>query len=66
MASLQTNSPADADKGSERAKKHYSKPTLSPLGSVSSLTLGHGGSTIDGNHTYSQRGRGNDEMPNPH
>lgn len=51
----------DIKKDSETKKKtKYSKPRLSPLGSISTLTLGHGGSSMDGTGTHTQRGGGND------
>lgn len=44
----------------ESVKKHYTKPMLKQLGSVHTLTLGSGGSSIDGNHSNTQTGKGND------
>lgn len=38
----------------------YSRATLTSLGSFSLLTLGNGGSSLDGNFTNVQRGQGND------
>ena len=49
----------------EAGKKHYTKPTLTSLGSIQTLTLGSGGSSMDGNYTTTQRGKGNDGT-NPH
>ena len=49
----------------DAGKKHYTKPTLTPLGSIHTLTLGSGGSSMDGNFTTTQRGKGNDGT-NPH
>ena len=34
----------------------YTKPTLTKLGPVTSLTLGNNGSCIDGNQTATQKG----------
>lgn len=46
-------------------KKKYTKPTLSQLGSISTLTLGQGGSSMDGTGSYTQKGGGNDDT-GPH
>lgn len=38
----------------------YSAPTLRYLGSLTELTLGHGGSSLDGTGLNDQKGYGND------
>lgn len=44
----------------ERAKRTYTSPTLEEVGPVARLTMGNGGSSMDGNMTFTQRGIGND------
>jgi hypothetical protein len=46
-------------------KETYEAPRLYELGRVTSLTLGHGGSTPDGTLMNDQRGSGNDGKENP-
>lgn len=41
-------------------RKSYTKPVFSLLGSVATITLGNGGSSIDGNMSDTQTGGGND------
>ena len=60
MTNLQANDSIDTE------RKHYSAPKILLLGSVSSLTLGNGGSTIDGTYTFTQTGGGNDDKIGPH
>lgn len=43
----------------------YRTPELTKLGSLTELTLGHGGSSLDGSCLTTQRGKGNDGT-NPH
>lgn len=43
----------------------YEAPRLYQLGQVSNVTLGHGGSSMDGNHKINQLGGGNDNT-GPH
>lgn len=43
----------------KEAPFHYSVPTLSYLGSLTELTLGHGGSSLDGSGLVNQLGYGN-------
>jgi hypothetical protein len=38
----------------------YTTPEFRMLGSLSTLTLGHGGSSLDGDGLNDQRGQGND------
>ena len=38
----------------------YSRAKLTSLGSFATLTLGNGGSSLDGNYENDQRGKGND------
>jgi hypothetical protein len=40
----------------------YEEPRLYELGQVTNLTLGHGGSTLDGNCRINQLGGGNDDQ----
>lgn len=47
----------------ERAPLHYSVPSLIDLGSLTELTLGNGGSSLDGTGLNNQRGGGNDDNP---
>lgn len=42
------------------AKATYFTPMLRRYGSISELTLGNNGSSIDGNNTMTQSGGGND------
>lgn len=49
-----------SENNNEAEKKHYTKPILKHLGSIQTLTLGSGGSSIDGNHSNTQTGKGND------
>lgn len=44
----------------EAGKKQYTKPKLTSLGSIQTLTLGSGGSSLDGNCSNTQLGGGND------
>ncbi len=39
----------------------YEEPTIRELGRLTELTLGQGGSSLDGQRTFTQRGGGNDE-----
>lgn len=41
----------------------YHTPTLTHLGSLTDLTLGHGGSSLDGQGLANQTGGGNDANP---
>lgn len=41
----------------------YEKPRLVRLGEVSNLTLGNGGSSLDGTGLNNQLGGGNDDNP---
>jgi len=41
----------------------YSTPSVRFLGSLTELTLGHGGSSLDGTGLNNQRGGGNDNNP---
>lgn len=41
-------------------RKSYTKPVFSLLGSVATITLGNGGTSIDGTGTRTQQGKGND------
>lgn len=41
------------------APRPYQSPAIEPLGLVSRLTMGSGGSSLDGQGTFNQRGRGN-------
>lgn len=43
-----------------QGKQPYTSPTLTNYGTLSQLTLGTGGSSIDGGGTFTQRGGGND------
>ena len=43
----------------------YEEPRLYQLGQVSNLTLGAGGSSLDGDYNIDQRGKGNDNT-GPH
>ena len=38
----------------------YSAPQIEELGAVARLTMGNGGSSLDGTCTFTQRGMGND------
>ena len=40
--------------------ERYEAPRITPLGAVTTTTLGHGGSSMDGNYQINQRGSGND------
>ena len=43
-----------------QARRTYRTPEVTDLGLVSRLTMGNGGSSLDGNCTFTQRGQGND------
>jgi len=45
------------------ARARYSAPSLEVIGLVSRLTMGSGGSSLDGNCTMTQRGGGNNPQP---
>lgn len=47
----------------EESRLQYSSPILSSLGSLTELTLGHGGSSLDGTGLANQKGFGNDDNP---
>lgn len=47
----------------QEAHPRYSAPKLSHLGSLTELTLGHGGSSLDGTGLANQKGFGNDANP---
>ena len=47
----------------ERAPLQYSVPSLIELGSLTELTLGNGGSSLDGTGLNTQTGGGNDDNP---
>lgn len=53
----QQHTPSDTSLSSGRK---YMAPTLEELGLVARLTMGNGGSSLDGNCTYTQLGFGND------
>lgn len=38
----------------------YEKPKMFRLGTISELTFGRGGSSVDGSGTFTQAGKGND------
>ena len=42
----------------------YTTPQFANLGSLAALTLGHGGSSLDGFGLNVQKGGGNDDNPN--
>ena len=42
------------------APRPYAAPQIEELGAVARLTMGNGGSSLDGNCTYTQLGGGND------
>ena len=46
-----------------RSPRAYAAPVIEELGLVTRLTMGNGGSSLDGNCTFTQRGRGNDGQP---
>lgn len=48
---------------SGQAPRTYHTPTLTYLGSLTDLTLGHGGSSFDGQGLVNQKGYGNDDNP---
>lgn len=41
------------------SKAPYSKPQLTSYGSIARTTLGQGGSSLDGDGSYTQTGQGN-------
>lgn len=41
---------------------NYSKPEFEELGSIFELTNGNGGSSLDGNQSFTQTGGGNDDQ----
>ena len=51
---------ASYDQTPMHGHEDYESPRMASLGPVTTTTLGSGGSSMDGNFSVNQRGRGND------